>query len=463
MNREAAGLPGGGASVQARDPQTRLAFLFPAFPVLHQTFVLYEVLALREHGIRQELYSLKRPGSGLQQPEAAALLPEVRYLPRATSAAAVAAWRRTLRERPGAIGAAVSRLVRAWREDARLDPPSRRRAGSQDALHLLSLRERVEVVYNTSPAFYLAKSLALLPVAAALGRDLRERGIRHLHAHWASYPATVALLAHWIHGIRFSFTAHAYDIYLVPRLLSAKVREAEFVITCAERNARYLHEAAGVPETHIVVNYHGVDLDRFQPRDGEPENEVPLLVTCGRLQLYKGHHILLQACALLSRPWRLVVIGEGPTRRRLERLAGELGIADRVRFTGGIPQSEVADWYRRADLFVLASVVVRRSGRQDVIPNVLAEAMASGVPVVATNVSGIPELVEDGRTGRLVPPNDPQELARAIDELLSDEEKRRALARAAVAFVRERFDRRRNVRELVPIFRRAETAAEAGP
>ena len=431
-----------------------IAFLFPAFPVLHQTFVLWEVLALRQLGVPIALYSLKLPSTRSQQPEGAALAREVTYLPRTLSWPVLWANLSTFTRHPGRYLGTVVGLVREWWRDRHAKGLWRDKSAPRDAaMSMLTFRDRVQVITNQHPVMYLLRSLWLVLPAVYLGCELQRAGIDRLHAHWASYPTTVALVIRWIFGIPFSFTAHAYDIYLVPQLLSAKVRAAECVVTCANVNARYLGQLGGAA-THgrIIVNYHGVNLERFRPRASVPHEEIPSIVTCGRLQLYKGHHILLQACARLKQPVRCIVIGEGPQRDNLEELARSLGIGDRVEFSGPLPQTEVARLYSQATLFVLASIVIESTGRRDVIPNVLAEAMAMQVPVVATSISGIGELVTDGVSGRLVPPNDPATLARVLDELLGDPSQRQRLALGGYRKVTAEFDRSVNIRALADLF-----------
>ena len=430
-----------------------IAFLFPAFPVLHQTFVLWEVLALRRLGVPLRLYSLKRPGTGTQQPEGAALAREVCYLP-TLSAAVLAANLRALRRTPGRYLGIFGRLVREWWRDRRVKDLWRDPSAPPDpAERLLTVGERLQGFLNENPVMYLLRSLALVLPAVYLGEQLRRDGIRRVHAHWASYPTTVAMIIRWLFDIPFSFTAHAYDIYLVPQLLPEKVRSAEFVVTCARVNAGFLEQLGG-PAAHarIVVNYHGVDLARFAPGPRPAGADVPRIVTCGRLQIYKGHHVLLRACATLVPPVQVIVIGEGPQRDNLAALARELGIADRIEFTGPLPQAEVARHYHEATLFVLASIVVTSYGKRDVIPNVLAEAMAAQVPVVSTRISGIAELVTDGESGRLVPPGDPAALAQVLDELLRDPGQRQRLARGGYEKVVAQFDRAANVRVLADLF-----------
>jgi glycosyltransferase involved in cell wall biosynthesis len=439
-----------------------IAFLFPAFPNLHQTFVLWEVLALRQRGVSIALFSIKRPTTRTQQPEAAALQEEVHYLPPTLSPAVVGANLATLLGRPGRYLAAVAGVVRGWWEDRHAGRDYKLKRISEDAPDReRTWAEELRGRFNRSAFMYLLKSLWLIPQAVYLGRHLQARGIARLHAHWASYSATMALIVHWIFDMPFSFTAHAYDIYLVPRLLGVKVREAEFTVTCARVNAEFLTALAGAAAARrVIVNYHGVSRERFRPIAAQP-HDTPCLVTCGRLEPYKGHHVLLRAVAALSRPARCVVVGEGPQRRRLEQLASELGIRDRVEFTGPVPQSHLSEIYARADLFVLASVIIEVSGKRDVIPNVLAEAMAMQLPVVASNISGIGELISDEVSGRLVPPNDAAALAAVIDELLGDLAQRRRLAANGATAVAAHFDREVNVEELAALFQGGAGAAEA--
>jgi glycosyltransferase involved in cell wall biosynthesis len=435
--------------------QPPVAFLFPAFPVLHQTFVLWEVLALRRRGIALEIYSIKRPSTKSQQPEGEALQREVHYLPPTLSLAVLAANLRALRRSPGRYLASWARVTREWWRDRRAGRAWQSRRASEEAPErMFTPGEYLRGRFNRSPFLYLLKSLWLIPRAAYLSERLAQSGAVRVHAHWASYSATMALVAHWLCDVPFSFSAHAYDIYLVPRLLGVKVREADFAVTCAKVNAAFLVERAGAAAAkRIVVNYHGVSLDRFRPMAPRRAATPPCIVTCGRLEPYKGHHVLLRACARLSVPVRCVLVGEGPQRRRLERLAAELGIAERVEFTGAVAQARLVEIYAAADVFVLASVVLERSGKRDVIPNVLAEAMAMKLPVVATDVSGIAELVDDGVGGRLVRPNDPAALAAVLEELLHDEDERRRLAEGGYEKVRRAFDRETNIEALAALFR----------
>jgi colanic acid/amylovoran biosynthesis glycosyltransferase len=443
-----------------------VAFLFPAFPVLHQTFVLWEVLSLRELGIPIVLYSLKRPDTPTQQPEGAALADEVDYLPRTLSRAVLRENLRFLCKSPlRYMGVFVWLALEWWRDrraaDLWLGDPCAR----EPMVGLFGLRARLRWSFNRSDLTYLFKSLWLVFPAVYLGHLLRARGINRLHAHWASYPTTVALVIRRLFGIPFSFSAHAYDVHVVPRLLPVKVRMAEWVVTCAEYNAKYLRMLAGVEASkRISVNYHGVDLERFHPRGqlAEANGELPRIVTCGRLQLYKGHQSILRACARLKRPVRCILIGDGPQRRNLEQLAADLGIGDRVEFTGPLPQTQVVQILARADIFVLASILLGPKERRDVIPNVLLEAMAMELPVVASDIAGVSELITDTVHGRLVPQGNAAALAVVLEELLDDKEQRTRLGLEARRRVAADFDRRKNVAALARLFDEEATLPDGG-
>ncbi len=438
-----------GSRAQGSGEGRPIAFLYPAFPVLHQTFVMWEALALRQEGLNLKLYSLRRPPTEKQQPEAQALKNEVEYLPPVASPSVLTANLRCLWHRPRRYLRSIARLVWCWYRDRKELWKSKE--ATKKRRRALPWSVRVEALWNTSPTVYLLKSLSLVPQAVYLGERLLQEGIFHVHAHWATHATTAALLLRWIYGIRFSFTAHAYDIYLMPLLLPAKLEAAELVVTCARVNAEYLRSLAAPENRRIVVNYHGVDLRRFRPRPRTASGTVLRIVTCGSLRVYKGHHVLIEACAYVSGPVRCVIIGEGPQRPMLEKRVQELGLAGCVEFTGALIQEEVAEQYAQADLFVLASVLVKESGRQDVIPNVLAEAMAMGIPVIASDLPGIRELITDGVHGRLVAPENPRALAAAIDELGADPALRAKLGEGGRARVLEAFDRERNVRALATI------------
>jgi glycosyltransferase involved in cell wall biosynthesis len=293
-----------------------------------------------------------------------------------------------------------------------------------------------------------------------LARDLRRNGVDHLHAHFIHSPAAVAYFAFLGGGPGFSVTAHAKDLYTtLPRHLRIRARAAKFIVTCTRFNAAHL---AGVLSEFIPgprdkrdginVFYHGTDLNRFSPdRSGV---EAGRILSVGRLVPKKGFHDLVDALALIDRKGlrvRADVYGGGPLRDELEARAHGLGLESGLTFHGARLQDEIIAAYRLAAVFVLAPIVTN-DGDRDGIPNVLVEAMACGVPVVATRISGIPELITNGIDGLLVEEHDPAAIAGAIERLLRDGELAARLGRAGRVRVEREFDLVANTRRLYALF-----------
>jgi glycosyltransferase involved in cell wall biosynthesis len=422
----------------------RLAYLMGTFPALTETFVLGEIEALGEAGVKVDLYSLRRPRTAHDRSQGEAMAAQTRYGlslgRRALWAANLRVFAKAPRRYLGALASVAGRTA--------LNP-----------IHCL-------------------KSLGLFPVAAAFADAMARDGVEHVHAHWANYPATAAYVVARILGIPFSVTAHVYDATLVRSLMREKIRRARFVVTCnawsAERLARLTPEA----RARIILNYHGVTLERFDLAGCERTAGAPCalrIFSCGSLYPRKGFPVLLEACRRLrdrGRAFQCTILGEGPERARLERFVADHDLSSCVTLLGAQPHRDVLRQYRQADLFVLACMTDYLGWRDlatdpllvlevglaipfrpitDGIPNVLVEAMAMGLPVVSTTVAGVPELVEHGHTGLLVPEQDPAALALAIERLMDDPGLRATMGARARLHVSERFDRRKNIQDLVRI------------
>jgi glycosyltransferase involved in cell wall biosynthesis len=256
-------------------------------------------------------------------------------------------------------------------------------------------------------------------------------------------------------GMPFSFTAHAKDIYTSsPKRLRERIEHAKFVITCTNYNRDFLRELAP-QDTPIYSVYHGIDLRLFSD-DARPVRAEPpyTILTVARLVEKKGLPTVFRALSLLQRPgiaFRYVLVGTGEEESKLRALLTELGLDSVTELTGTLPHQDVIRHYRQADLFVLGCQVAQ-NGDRDGIPNVLVESMAMGVPVVATEISGIPELVEDGETGLLVPSKKPEVLAQALLRLLTDVELRARVIPAARRKVHRQFDNASLIDEVVRIY-----------
>jgi glycosyltransferase involved in cell wall biosynthesis len=419
-----------------------IACVMGTFPTLTETFVVGEILELRRRGLPIALYALGRAGASMVQPEAVGLSGEVRYAAPLWAPRLLAANARWLRREPWRYARALGLLVRrAWR----------------NPLHLL-------------------KTLYIFPKAVELGEHMGRHGVGHVHAHWATYPTTAALVVSEVTGLPYSFTAHAGDVTLFRTLLAEKIRRARFVVTCTEDLRTDLRGFLPLPASGKVhLNYHGVALERFAYLE-RPGSGTPTMVACGALYTRKGFADVIEACRILrdgGHDFRCVIVGDGPQRAKLAAQIEETGLGDRVTLAGAVPHSEMVRYYQQGDVFVLpclerpvriwdpeADLVksleawFEPSGGviRDGIPNVLAEAMATGLPVVTTPISGILELVRDGSNGLLVPPGEPAPLARALEQLLTDRTLRRRLGRRAAEDVRAHFDQRRHVASLVEIF-----------
>lgn len=284
--------------------------------------------------------------------------------------------------------------------------------------------------------------------AGLLAQELRSRHIEHLHNHFADSSCTVSMLAATLAGIRFSFTLHGPYIFFEPYRwrLDLKIQQALFAI-CISHYCRSQAMLFSAPtewnKLHII--HCGIDLDRYQPVTHKPNQKRLLYI--GRLSAAKGVPILLQAVAAvtLQHPdLHLTIVGDGPDRQSLERQASQLGISDRLKFVGYQSQDAVCGYLQACDIFVLPSFA-------EGLPIVLMEAMATGLPVIATAIAAISELVEDGVNGYLVPPGAAEPLAQRLDQLLSDAQLRQTFGQAGRIKVEQVFNLHREVDSLKQI------------
>ena len=299
------------------------------------------------------------------------------------------------------------------------------------------------------------RRIKVLMTALFVSEAIKQLKIQHMHAHFANYPADVAMMASRLSGIPFSFSAHANDIYVNPVNLPEKIRKASFIVTCTEYNKKWL-EATTPPEEHgkIHLIYHGVDVGYWQFRQPAPVGKPARILTIGRLVEKKGIIYLLEAvCRLMKMdvPVHLYIVGRGKEEQQLKHFCRKFGIERSVTFMGWQTPAQIKDLYIRSDVFVLPSVVAS-DGDRDGIPNVVLEAMSVGVPVVSTSVSGIPEVMQNGCNGLLAPERDSEQLANAIDTLLNDTPLRNLLMENASKTIREKFDSNQCNQLLVKLF-----------
>jgi glycosyltransferase involved in cell wall biosynthesis len=299
-------------------------------------------------------------------------------------------------------------------------------------------------------AFLLQRDFVALLVGASLSEEIKGLEIDHIHAHFATWPTSVALVLSKLSGIPFSFTAHAHDIHLRKMMLEEKIRSAKKVITISNFNRDYLRSLVPSEErSKISTVYLGVDFGDLRFPKVKNPNTTPQILAVGRLVPQKGFHFLIEALDLVKKwnvKFKASIVGEGPEFEMLRRLIEERSLEEEVELLGSQPFSEVRKQLAGADILVAPSVKVA-DGNIDGIPVVLFEAMAARLPIASTLVSGIPEAVKDGETGLLVEEKDVRALAGAIKTLLNDRNLREKLGEAGFQRAKKMFDLRKNVEE----------------
>lgn len=352
----------------------RVGYVVSRFPHVTETFVLREFAAVdRVEGMSVELFSLFPAVSGTVHPAARPWLGRL-FRPRPSNAArALAYW-------AGRSPAALLRVFCAVLWDYRRNP-------------------RV-----------LVRALATVPVAAGIALEAERRNIDHLHAHFATYPALAAWIAHRLTHITFSITPHAHDLFIHHSGLTRRFRDAVFVVAISQYNRGYLTALAG-PKLNAPVVRYGVDMERYPPRGSTAvvrscDDSAPIAICVSSFRDYKGHRFLIHALALgrnspLLGALTLQLVGDGPLRNEIERLVRELELDERVAFLGPQTEDRVAELIRASDVLIQPSIVAP-SGDTEGLPNTLIEALAASVPAVATRVAGIPELVREGEQGGLL-------------------------------------------------------------
>lgn len=388
-----------------------LAVVVKGYPRLSETFIAQELLGLQRRGVPMHIYSLRHPTDTLRHPIHREITAPVTYLPEYIHHAPVAA-------------------AAAWVKARRLPGyPAAWAAFCRDVA-----RDRTR---NRVRRFAQA---CVLATRSAPGTPL-------YYAHFLHTPASVARYAALMRGLPFAVSAHAKDIWTTPDWdVRDKLAACAWLTTCTRGGAEHLRTLAADP-TRIHLTYHGLDLARFPApaahgdapgRDGTAPGRPVRLLSVGRLVEKKGYGVLLHALARQHGHWTLAHIGGGPLAASLRDLARDLGIAQHITWHGAKSQQDVLTALADADLFVLASRIAA-DGDRDGLPNVLLEAQSQHVACLSTAVSAIPELITDGATGILVPPDDAGALADALGGLIAAPDRRRQLAAAGAARVRRDF------------------------
>ena len=397
----------------------QIAFVLKGYPRLSETFIAQEIHSLLELRLDIAIYSLRHPTDTATHPVHDDITASVNYLPEYLHQEP----RRVLRSLLAVRGRKGLRTaLGTWWKDLRRDRS----------------RSRVRRMGQ----------------ALVLAAELPEN-TRAIHAHFLHTPASVARYASQVLGLPWSCSAHAKDIWTSPEWeLKEKLEDCSWLTTCTAANVEYL--AGLTPEDKVFLNYHGLDLQRFPPapaKDSEHDGSTPeravALLSVGRAVSKKGYSDLLVALAGIPEHlyWTFSHIGGGDQLPELQAQAKELGIDRRCRWLGPQTQQVVLEHYREADLFVLNSQV-DPDGDRDGLPNVIVEAQSQSLAVLSTHISGIPELIKNGKNGILVEQRDTDALCSALTRLIGAPEFRQELGMDGNRRVRKYLDKDSNIRQL---------------
>ncbi len=405
---------------EAREKQpVKIAYIMSRFPRITETFILYEILELAKCGVSVEIYPLIRERMAVQHPEVTKVMQRVHFHPFLSFPILKANWY-YLRGRPMAYLKMVTKVLT-------------RTLGSR--------------------RFFLG-ALGILPKSVRFAYEMEGSGITHVHAHFASHPTLAALIINQLTSIPFSFTAHGSDIHTDQTAFDMKIEAASFAIMISNYNKEFLTKRFGV---HIADKMHvihcGVDTDFFAP--GRQKHSPRFQMLCvASFREVKGHRYLLEACTLLLErgvEFLCHLVGDGPLLSQVKRKVSGAGLEKVVCFHGALPRSQVVKMMQSADVAVLPSVLDPR-GRREGIPVTLMEAMACGLPVISSDLSGIPELVETGKTGILTRPRDSHAIADALERLSKSPEIRSRMGQAGRENVIKEFNLHKNTAKLAELF-----------
>jgi colanic acid/amylovoran biosynthesis glycosyltransferase len=404
-----------------RKDRLKVAYIMSRFPKLTETFILYEMLAMQREGVQVETYPLLREKTEVIHPEAKSFVQAAHFQP-FISLAILRANLHFILRKPGTYLQTLWTLLRA----------------------------------NWGSIRFLIGALGIFPKSVLFAHKMDAENIDHVHAHFASHPAAAGFIIHRLAGIPYSFTAHGSDLHRDRHMLRDKVAEAAFVVAISNYNKELIvSECQGNYREKVIVIHCGVDTEVFRDNSDklfQNNGKRPFNILCvGTLHEVKGQAYLIQACARLPAQgidFACHFVGDGPDRKSLTDLAGQAGISGRVHFHGQQKRERIAQLLQDADVLVAPSVPTS-DGRREGIPVVLIEAMSSGVPVIASNLSGIPELVVDGETGLLTPPRDVDALTNAIERYYHNPVLRKRLGHSGRRKVAEEFDLYKNAARLI--------------
>jgi glycosyltransferase involved in cell wall biosynthesis len=398
-------------------PKRTVAYVLKKFPVLSETFILNELLQLEAQGIPLHIFSLERPNDPRFHEDLPKLKTRISFVPDTMD------------------------FDKLWKYVRRAKQKNKKRYDR--TLRYVLKCASPSLTWRFFQACYIAGQVKRFKVG-------------HLHAHFATRPTSVAFLVSMLTGLPYSFTAHAMDIFkshLSEKSLARKIRDARFVVTVSNYNRHRLQQVANGNSENIFRIFNGIDLDKFKPCNSV--KKPPFTFLCvARFVEKKGHPVLIEACHLLREqgvPFECWLVGKGKQRTPIKNLIKEKKLKHNVKLLGPHSQNEVLQRYHEAHAYVLPCVV-GSDGNRDGLPVSIVEALACGIPVITTPMTGNPEVVQTDRNGVLVPFNNPSTLADAMRRLMEDDGYYKRLKMNARASVQKKFDLEKTTGALAGLF-----------
>lgn len=403
-----------------------LGYILKGYPRISETFISNEILLLERMGFTMRLFPMRQPRESFSHSSVKKITARVDYLPTELL--------------PEFFQLLLPNILLAVKR------PHQFKKCLRTAQQGIGKGKALATLKHLLQAGFLANN-----------HLLTDKNIIQLHGHFAHSPTSVTMFASILSDIPFSFTAHAKDIYTSnPVKISRKIEQANFVVTCTKHNKEYLQNLAGNSSTPIYCIYHGIDLNLFKYNGRRHTAREPFkLLTVARMTEKKGLPTIYKALARLrdrNIEFRHTLIGDGDDRDTILALISSLGLGGNCSWRGTQTHAEVLKHFKESDLFVLGCEIAK-NGDRDGIPNVLVESLAMGVPAVSTNVSAIPEILVDGKTGIIVPSKNVEELEKAIMKVLTNDNLRMQLIKNGQAHVQNHFDNDYWIERLAAIFR----------
>lgn len=391
----------------------KIAYILSRFPTVSETFILYEIIELRKLGMEIDIFPLIHQRGSVIHSEVETLAPRVHYY-NYFSATVIRDHFFWLRKKPGTYIRTILRVI----------------------------------IKNLGSLKFIVRAIIVMLQSAQTARKIEELGIELIHAHSATHPALMAYIVWSLTGIPYSFTAHSSDIYFNQTMLGEKIQYASFVATVSEYNQTFLQNVyPNISAGKIKVVHCGIDPAKFQKSVLRLSDSFNIICV-GRLEKVKGHKYLIEACAQLKArnvDFRCYLVGDGELQPQIQQQIDRLDLGSLVKILGFQPHQQVVELLSQADVLVQPSI-------SEGIPVAVMEGMAAGIPVVATSVTGVPELVKDGVTGLLVPSQNSMALTEAILKLYELPELRIQLGKSGRTKVIDEFNLQHSAARLYNIF-----------